>query len=156
MSWLFKRNYILYTSDISCRDTRSTNCNQLYTPKPNCELFRKSFVYSGTAIWSSLPLHVKNATSVKAFESLYLKRKRLNEHWIIILVLLLPIWFCMLYWFSQWFCIFIDLINAYFMSLILPAWFGIDVLVSVYYSLLWHATTLLSFIYTWSLLHCTY
>ena len=32
------------------------------------------------------------------------------------------------------------------------AWFGIDVLVSVYYSLLWHATTLVSFIYTWSLL----
>ena len=30
---------------------------------------------------------------------------------------------------------FIDLINAYFMSFILPAWFGIAVLVSVYYSL---------------------
>jgi len=38
------------------------------------------------------------------------------------------------------------------MSLILAACFGIDVLVSVYYSLLWHATTLVSFIYTWSLL----
>ena len=35
---------------------------------------------------------------------------------------------------------------------ILPAWFGIDVLVSVYYSLFWHATTLVSFIYTWSIL----
>ena len=45
-----------YTSDISCRDTRSTNCNQLYTPKPNCELFRKSFMYSGAAIWNSLLL----------------------------------------------------------------------------------------------------
>jgi len=32
--------------------------------------------------------------------------------------------------------LYIDLINAYFMSFILPAWFGIDVLVSVYYSLL--------------------
>ena len=30
--------------------------------------------------------------------------------------------------------------------------FGIDVIVSVYYSLLWHATTLVSFIYTWSVL----
>ena len=47
---------------------------------------------------------------------------------------------------------FIDLINAYFMSFIWLAWFGIYVLVSVYYSLLWHATTLVSFIYTWSLL----
>ena len=46
----------------------------------------------------------------------------------------------------------IDIINAYFMSFIWLAWFGIAVLVSVYYSLLWHATTLVSFIYTWSLL----
>jgi len=41
---------------------------------------------------------------------------------------------------------------SYFMSFILPAWFGSDVLVSVYYSRLWHATTLVSFIYAWSLL----
>ena len=31
--------------------------------------------------WS--PLHVKNATSVNTFKSLYLKWKRLNGHWII-------------------------------------------------------------------------
>ena len=48
--------------------------------------------------------------------------------------------------------LFIALINAYFMSFIWLACFGIDVIVSVYYSLLWHATTLVSFIYTWSLL----
>ena len=78
----YLKNYVSYTSDISCRHTRSTNCNQLYTPKPNCELFRKSFMYSGAAIWNSLLLHVKIAT-------------------IKILVLLLPIWFC----------ICIDLIN---------------------------------------------
>ena len=40
----------------------STKCNQLYTPKPNCELFRKSFMYSGAVIWNSLLRHVKNAT----------------------------------------------------------------------------------------------
>ena len=28
-------------------------------------------------------IHVKNATSVNTFESLYLKWKRLNDHWII-------------------------------------------------------------------------
>jgi len=33
--------------DVSCRDTRSTNCNHLYTPKPNCELIRKPFMYFG-------------------------------------------------------------------------------------------------------------
>ena len=40
----YLKNYVSYTSDISCRYTRSTNCNQLYTTKPNCELFRKSFM----------------------------------------------------------------------------------------------------------------
>jgi len=75
-----KKNYVSYTSDISCRDTRSTNCNQLYTPKPNCILFRKSFMYSGAAIWDSLSLHVKNATSVNTYKCLYLKWKRLKDH----------------------------------------------------------------------------
>ena len=41
----YLKNYVSYTSDISCRHTRSPNCSQLYTP--NCELFRKSFMYSG-------------------------------------------------------------------------------------------------------------
>ena len=68
----YLKNYVSYTSDISCRDTRSTNCNQLYMPKPNYELFRKSFMYSGAAIWNSLPLHVKNATLVNTFKCLYL------------------------------------------------------------------------------------
>ena len=78
----YLKNYVSYTSDISCRDTRSTNCNQLhvYKPKPNCELFRKSFMYSGAAIWNPLPLHVKHATSVTTFKSLYLKWKCLNGH----------------------------------------------------------------------------
>ena len=48
--------------------------------KPNCELFRKSFMYPAAAIWNSLPLHVKNATSVNTFKCLYLKWKRLNDH----------------------------------------------------------------------------
>ena len=73
------KHYVSYPSDISCRNTRSTNCNQLYTPKPNCELFRKSFMYSGAAIWNSLPLHVKNA-AFNTFKCLYLKWKRLNDH----------------------------------------------------------------------------
>ena len=36
----YLKNYVSYISDVSCRDTRSTNCNHLYTQKPNCELFR--------------------------------------------------------------------------------------------------------------------
>ena len=44
------------------------------------KFFRKSFMYSGAAIWNSLPLHVTNATSVNTFKCLYLKWKRLNDH----------------------------------------------------------------------------
>jgi len=44
--------------------------NQLYTPKPNCELFRKSFMYSGAVIWNSLLIHVK----------MELRLTRLNLH----------------------------------------------------------------------------
>jgi len=39
--------------------------------RQNCELFRKSFMYSGIAIWNSLPIHVKNATSVNTFNYYY-------------------------------------------------------------------------------------
>ena len=76
----YLKKHVSYTSDISCRDTRSTNCNRLYTPKLNCELFRKSVMYSGAAIWNSLRLHVKNATKVNTFKCLYLTWKRLNDH----------------------------------------------------------------------------
>ena len=82
-----------------------------------------------------------NDTLVNTFKCLYLKWKRLNDHWIISNTTANLI----LYF-------FIDIINAYFMSFIWLAWLGIDVLVSVYYSLLSHPTTLVSFIYTWSLL----
>ena len=92
----YLKNSVSYTSDISCRHTRSTNCNQLYTPKPNCELFRKSFMYSGAAIWNSLPQHAKNATSVNTLKCLYLKWKRLNDHWIITTANLI-LYFVMIY-----------------------------------------------------------
>ena len=39
---------------------------------------------------------------------------------------------------------------SYSIWLIWIAWFGIDVLVSVYYSLLWHVTILVSFNYIWN------
>ena len=46
----YLKNYVSYISDVSCRDTRSTKCNQLYKQTHNCELFRKTFMYSGAAI----------------------------------------------------------------------------------------------------------
>ena len=91
-----KKKYVSYTSDKSCRDTRSTKCNQLYKQNHNCELFRKSFMYSGAAIGNSLPLHVKHATSVNTFKSLYLKWKCLNGHWIFSITTANLILYCVL------------------------------------------------------------
>ena len=66
---------IKLTSDIHSKNLRSSNLQQIYMPKPFKELFRKSFVYSGSLIWNSLPLHVQNARSVNQFKALYLKWK---------------------------------------------------------------------------------
>jgi len=117
MSWLFKNNYVSYTSDISCRDTRSTNCNQLYTPKPNCELFRKSFLYSQATVWNSLPLRAKHAVLVNTFKSPYLNWKHFNGHWIISITTVNLILYFVLIWSM-----------SYFMSFLWLAWFGTNVL----------------------------
>jgi len=37
----------------------------LYIPKPNVEIFRKTFAYSAADIWNSLLHDVKNAPSIK-------------------------------------------------------------------------------------------
>jgi len=76
-------------------------------------------MYSGAAIWNSLPLHVKNAT-VNTFQCLYLKWKRLNNHCIMsITTANLILYFCTDLVNDSVFSI--DLINAYFMSFILLA-----------------------------------
>jgi len=43
----FLKNHIAYTSEVNSGDTRSSTSVQFYIPKPNCELFRRSFMYSG-------------------------------------------------------------------------------------------------------------
>ena len=46
---------------------------QLYTPRPNTELFRNSFIFSGTSIWNSIHEYTKTEPSVKNFKYLYLR-----------------------------------------------------------------------------------
>ena len=70
----YLKNYVSYTSDVSSRDTRSTNCVQLYTPKPNY----KSFMYSDAVIWIISPYIFK--MKLRLTQSLDLKWKRLNGH----------------------------------------------------------------------------
>ena len=40
---------------------------------PTQELFRNSFIFSGTSIWNSIPEYIKTATAVKKFKSLNLR-----------------------------------------------------------------------------------
>ena len=55
----YLKSYVSYTSDVSCRDTRSANCNQLWTPKPNCELFLKSTLELPSGILSPYMLKMQ-------------------------------------------------------------------------------------------------
>jgi exonuclease III len=60
-------------SHIHERNLRSTSHSQLYSPKPNTEVFRRSFSYSGSLIWNNLPTYVRNANSLIHFKSLYIQ-----------------------------------------------------------------------------------
>lgn len=61
------------TSEIHLRSLRSTTENLLYVPKPNIELFRNSFAYSGSKIWNAIPEQVKQSTTVVQFKAKYLQ-----------------------------------------------------------------------------------
>ena len=75
----YLKNHIAYTSEFNSKYTRSSTSVQFYIPKPNYELFRRSFMYSGTAIWNSLPCDVKAAISANSFKSRYLKWRKLRN-----------------------------------------------------------------------------
>ena len=47
--------------------------NFVFTPIPNIELFRNSFIFSGTSIWNSIIEYINTASSVKHVKSLYLR-----------------------------------------------------------------------------------
>ena len=69
----YVKNDFVFTSEIHSRLLRSNSNFQLYTPRPNTELFRNAFIFSGTSIWNSIPQSRKTAPSVKHFKSLYLR-----------------------------------------------------------------------------------
>jgi len=62
-----------FTSEVHSRLIKSYSNYQLYTPRPNTELFRNSLIFSGISIWNSIPEYIKSAPSVKHFKSLYLR-----------------------------------------------------------------------------------
>ena len=46
---------------------RSVSNRHFFIPKPNINLFKNSISYSGTIIWNSIPLEIKNADSINSF-----------------------------------------------------------------------------------------
>ena len=54
-----KKNDFVFTSEIHSRLLRSSSNFQLYTPRPNTELFRNSLIFSDTLIWNSIPEYIR-------------------------------------------------------------------------------------------------
>ena len=64
-----------YTSDIHQVNLRSLTDSTLYVQKPNLEIYRKTFAYSGSKIWNTLPESVRSAPSLEAFKKRYQRWK---------------------------------------------------------------------------------
>ncbi len=55
------------------RNTRFANNMNIVVPKANVETFRNSFMYQGAISWTSLPPHLKYATTHDSFKRMYEK-----------------------------------------------------------------------------------
>jgi exonuclease III len=67
----FLSNYIVFKYEVSHMNLRSFENMELYKPKPSCEKFKKSLMYSGPDTWNSLPLCLKRSSSVHTFKKMY-------------------------------------------------------------------------------------
>ena len=46
---------------------RSVSDGNFVTPRPNLSIFKESLSYSDPVIWNSIPLEIKNSSSLKCF-----------------------------------------------------------------------------------------
>ena len=69
----YLKNDFVFISKIHSRLLRSSSNFQVYTPRPNTELVRNSFIFAGISIRKSVPEYIKTASTVKHFKSLYLR-----------------------------------------------------------------------------------
>ena len=65
------QNMILFAYEVNGRNLRSFDNMDLYKIKRNYEIFKKSLEFNGATVWNSLPLHVKESTSITGFKSFY-------------------------------------------------------------------------------------
>ena len=59
------------SSNISSYSLRSANSGNVFVPRPNSNFMKKTFHYSGTILWNSLPKHLKNIQSIDSFKKQY-------------------------------------------------------------------------------------
>ena len=59
---------LVYTHEVHSRLTRSTENNNLYIPKCNIEIFKRSFQYQGPTIWNDIPIDIKQSATVHQFK----------------------------------------------------------------------------------------
>ena len=65
----YLRSSFTFASDMHARLLRSSSNLQLYTPKPRLEIYRNTFVFSGSSVWSSLPSYIHNSDSGHHFKA---------------------------------------------------------------------------------------
>ena len=59
--------YFVLNSSIHRRNTRQSN--NIYLPKPNLEIFKKSFKYSAAGHFNFLPMEIKKSLSLNSFKT---------------------------------------------------------------------------------------
>ena len=64
-----------YTNEVYDHLLTSPHNNLLYVPKPNIEVFRNSFSYSGSKIWNAIPETIKHSSAIQQFKHRHLEWK---------------------------------------------------------------------------------
>jgi hypothetical protein len=64
-------DYLMYVSDVHSHQTRSQANSNLYESKPNIDLYKQSFAYTGPMTWNSLSNVLKATNELTHFKVLY-------------------------------------------------------------------------------------
>ena len=62
-----------FSTAVNRFNTRSRSQMLLLVPKPRLEIYRRSFAYSGSLLWNSLPAEVRQAPNLGTFKVLLVK-----------------------------------------------------------------------------------
>ena len=69
----YLKDILKYNHDIKNVNLRSLDSKlELHIPKPRLEFCRKSFAYSGSKIWNSLPIDIRKSATLQEFKSKYI------------------------------------------------------------------------------------